>query len=121
MTWILDAFQGPLALGMVVFLDWWAVWFALGRSFLPTTFMVLSADGILLLVALGVSTLVETGAGPGALDWTLAIGGATLLKAGILRLWMLKLLPRWKWNRYDLALVAGSTALGFALSAWSGS
>ena len=118
MSSLVQIILDPWSMGLALFFDWWAIWFALGRTFSPTTVMTASANAIWFCLAGMVGHLFELKAEPEVLDWMLVVATATFLKASILRIWMLKFLPGWKWNRYDLAVLMVSTGCALLCAAW---
>lgn len=115
-----------LALVLIVGIEWWAVWFTLGRNFSTTLVLTLIANACSLG---GVSLLVWSGAlGPAAgevqahpFSWVMAFLGlwiwSWLLEMVSLRRMMRISRKKWEWDPYDLAVLAISNALSLGLAA----
>ncbi len=104
----------PWFLIPVLLIEWWAVWFTLGRNFTTTSLMALTANAASLLVS---ALLVASGALgdpeaevlpfglPALVGAVLAAVAATLaVEALVLRGLMRRLRPGWSWDRYDLMI-----------------
>lgn len=109
-------------------IEWWAVWFTLGRNFTTTSLFVLIANGASLLAA---TVLVFSGVlGDAALGWRppawppalVAALAALLLDVAVeglvLRTLMRRLRGGWSWNRYDLLTFAAANVPGLAAACW---
>ncbi len=109
-------------------IEWWAVWFTLGRNFTTTTLMTLAANGVSLLVS---AALVFSGVlgdpsspvgRPGPLRLALAVavclGLFLIVEAWVLRQLMRRLRAGWSWNGYDLATFGAANVAGLLVSAW---
>lgn len=116
----------PLVLAAALVCEWWALWFTLGRNFSATTQLVLAANGASLLlawIARGSGALGPTGAaasGPWyawAGAWLLLWAANFLVEAVVLRVWLRRRQRSWRWNPYDLAVLAGVNAATLGLAA----
>ncbi len=109
-------------------LEWWAIWFTLGRNFTVTSLMTLSANGLSLLAA---AFLVFSGAlgkpaaavAPFRFSSLAAAALAAIaiqltIEAVVLRGLMRKIRPGWSWNGFDLLTFGCAHAASVLLAAW---
>ena len=131
---LLDATLSPLVVVIALALEWWALWFTVGRSALPTLLLTLAANGsTLALAAFALATgaadadrwLEEPAAGAVAWigAWLILLGANFLVEALVLRTLMRRRHPKWNWNPFDLLafLAVNGLTLGIAAAGlWLG-
>lgn len=129
---LLDQTLSPWVILVTLAAEWWATWFTLGRTALPTLLFTLAANGASLAVA---ALALASGAlgpweapaagepSPGLLawagGWALVLGGVFVLEALVLRTLMRRDRPRWTWNPYDLLTYLAANAFTLAVAAGS--
>ena len=112
-------FSGSLSSWVVVsvlLVEWWAIWFTLGRNFSTTTTLTAIANGASFGFA---AAILHSGAigfgGGGFLGWLVALllvwAWNTTLECFVLRFWMRRRRPQWRWNSFDFAVVTGANLL----------
>ncbi|MDP6850609.1 MAG: hypothetical protein QGH51_09870 [Planctomycetota bacterium] len=109
---------------VVLFVEWWAIWFTLGRNFSTTTTLTAIANG----ASFGLAALfIHSGAlgygGGGFWGWLVALALVWIWNTGLecfaLRVWMRRRRSQWRWNSFDLAVVAGANFLAPLLGFFS--
>jgi len=107
----------PIIVAIVLFVEWWIIWFTLGRDFSTTCKLLFAANGASFFTAW---VMLKSGAIGnsseqielyyGLMSWLAACLFVWLFTAAIealvLRFMMSRTRRRWRWDSYDLVLVA---------------
>lgn len=124
-AWVADE-SAPLVLAAALLVEWWAVWFTLGRNFTVTLQLTLAANAASLGLAWAArlsGALGEPGTDAAApwpawvAAWLLLLMSNVAVESAVLRAAMRQRRPGWQWNRYDLAVCAAANALSLSLAA----
>ena len=111
---LMQASLHPILLAVVLILQWWAVWFTLGRNFSTTLMFVIASravglGGAWVLVASGALGRSDTQLHGNWVGFTVAFAAAWLwfwaVETAVLARLMDRMRHRWRWRPYDLVVL----------------
>lgn len=111
---LMQASLHPILLAVVLILQWWAVWFTLGRNFSTTLMFVIASravglGGAWVLVASGALGRTDTQPQGNWVAFAVAFAAAWLwfwaVETAVLARLMDRMRHHWRWRPYDLVVL----------------